>query len=178
MWNLVSAFDPSSSKEQWASTVRQIQVYAKLTWNQSSLCLWWWRKPEDLEETQTRGRAQKNPWTTMSPNLSWYVPFDCSHLIAIIIVCFFKTAQVMKTYCGQDTMSRETLDGSGAPVLDWGPARGQSAVTELLWGGPKLLACYQAPVAVVSFQCGAGSTQQPFTCVNCFLNVTPSKHRS
>lgn len=68
----------------------------------------------------------------MPPSLSRYVPFDCSYLIAIIIVCFCKAAQVMKTYYGQDAMSRETLDGSGAPVLDWGPARDQSAVTELL----------------------------------------------
>lgn len=53
--------------------------------------------------------------------LSRYVPFDCSYLIAIIIACFCKTAQVMKTYCGQDAMSRETLDGSGAPRAGLGP---------------------------------------------------------
>lgn len=167
MWSSVSAFDPSSLRScghpLWG---RSRFMSSWLEINRAYVCdgdgnRRTWRKP-----TLTRGRTQKTPaWVDMFP------------LIAIIFVCSCKTAQVMKTYCGQDAMSRETLDGSGAPVLDRGPAWDQSAVTELLWGGPKLLACYQAPVAVVSFQYGAGSTQQPFTCVNCFLNVTPSKHR-
>lgn len=37
--------------------------------------------------------------------------------------------------------------------------------------------CYQAPAALVLFQCGVGSTQEPFTCVKPSLNVTPAKHR-
>lgn len=37
--------------------------------------------------------------------------------------------------------------------------------------------CYRAPAVLVLFQCGVGSTQEPFTCVKPSLNVTPSKHR-
>lgn len=92
-------------------------------------------------------------------------------MLLLCYCCFCKTAQVLKMICRQGFNVRETLNGSGAPTLDWIRIRLQS-VTEVDQND-----CCQAPAALVLFQCGFGSTQEPFTCVKPSLNVTPAKHR-